>query len=239
MQQSQKLEAIGQLAGGIAHDFNNLLTVVAGWADEIRADPSIAIEASREIVMSAERGAALTRQLLAFARKSAYAPRVLDVNQVIRGLCSMLERLVGETFEIAVDLAQSLPSVEVDPSMVEQNLVNLVLNARDSMPGGGRIRDPLDGVRRGNGRARLDRGQRLRARYVRDGCGSGLRAFTTKAVGEGTGLGLAAVYGLTERMGGTVSLDSAPGTEPSSASTFRQRLAPRLRSSLCRNPSRR
>lgn len=212
MQQSQKLEAIGQLAGGIAHDFNNLLTVVAGWADEIRADPSIAVEASREIVMSAERGSALTRQLLAFARKSAYAPRVLDVNQVIRGLCSMLERLVGETFEIAVDLAQSLPPVEVDPSMVEQNLVNLVLNARDSMPGGGRIE--IRSMTSGEGtEGRVS----IEVKDYGHGMSETIAArafepfFTTKAVGEGTGLGLAAVYGLTERMGGAVSLDSAPG----------------------------
>ena len=211
LQQSQKLQAIGQLAGGIAHDFNNLLTVIAGWADEIRADPSVANEASREIVMNVERGAALTHQLLAFARKSAYAPRVLDLNEVIRGLCSMLERLVDETFEISMDLAKPLPKVEVDPAMVEQSLVNLVLNARDSMPRGGRIeiRSMASGSG-GEGHVSIevkDRGHGMSEAVA-------ARAFepffTTKEVGEGTGLGLAAVHGLMERMGGTVTLESAP-----------------------------
>ena len=211
MQQTQKLQAIGQLAGGIAHDFNNLLTVVAGWADEIQADPSVAIEASREIAMNAERGAALTRQLLAFAHKSAYAPRVLDLNEVIRGLCSMLERLVDETFEISMDLAKPLPKVEVDPAMVEQSLVNLVLNARDSMPQGGRIE--IRSIASGTG------GKGHVSIEVKDhghGMSDAVAArafepfFTTKAVGKGTGLGLAAVHGLTERMGGAVTLESAP-----------------------------
>jgi two-component system cell cycle sensor histidine kinase/response regulator CckA len=215
LQQTQKLQAVGQLAGGVAHDFNNLLTVVVGCADEIVEDPEFAIEGATEILRIAERAAGLTRQLLAFTRESAYAPRVVDLSALVHGLEEMLKRLLGEQTQLCFHLADGLPNVEVDPMLVEQAVVNLVVNARDASPSGALVE-----VRVGLLPSESDPGTGVVFVEVSD-TGTGMspevaeRAFepffTTKGVESGTGLGLALVHGAVEQMGGTAHLETTEG----------------------------
>ncbi len=219
LRQDQKMRAIGQLAGGLAHDFNNLLTVILGSVDPML----VAIPAgerwrreAEQIRHAAERAAALTGQLLAFTRKQVVAPVALDLNQVVRETEQMLERLIGENIRLSTDLAPDLARVHMDRSQVEQLLFNLTVNARDAMPNGGTLSFATSSappMANRNG----DRVPAVRL-TVRDS-GAGMdeetraRAFepffTTKA--QGTGLGLATVYGIVEQAGGTLSLASAPG----------------------------
>ena len=220
------MEAIGQLAGGVAHDFNNLLTVIAGNVELLAAtlgvnDPRA--QHVQDIRDAADRASALTRQLLAFSRRQVLAPRRLDLNDIVAGVEKMLRRLIGEHIVLEVTLAGSLPPVKVDPSQLEQALINLALNARDAMPAGGRL-EIRTGVVALDERACAGRRDRRPGTYcqlsVRDtGCGIPPDVlehvfepfFTTKGVGQGTGLGLSSVYGLVTQSGGFVDVTSEVG----------------------------
>jgi signal transduction histidine kinase len=227
LRQAQKMEAIGRLAGGVAHDFNNLLTAIVGFTDLIieRVDARDATaEDVREIRKAADRATALTRQLLAFSRKQFLNPTVLDVNETVSGLLQMLPRVIGEHIETTTRLSPYLPSVWADASQIDQVLVNLVLNARDAMPGGGRLTIEtaavdLDEQRLAEERLALEPGRFVMLVVSDTGTGmdDATRArafepfFTTKPKGKGTGLGLATVYGIVDQSGGGIALDTAPG----------------------------
>jgi PAS domain S-box-containing protein len=224
LRQSQKLEAVGRLAGGIAHDFNNLLTVITGYSglvlDQLRAGDPLRHDVG-QIADAAERAVAVTGQLLAFSRRQMLQPRAVDLNQVVAETESMLVRLIGEDVRLSTRLDPHLCLVLADPGQLEQVIVNLVVNARDAMPGGGTLTIStgyahVDGA---PGGADLTPG-RYAALSVVD-TGSGMDAetrtrafepfFTTKEKGRGTGLGLATVYGIVKQTGGDVVADSAPG----------------------------
>jgi PAS domain S-box-containing protein len=217
LRQSQRLESVGQLAGGIAHDFNNFLSVIRGYArfliegmDEEEPLRSDAIE----IEKAAERASRLTGQLLIFSRNEVVQRRVVDLAEVLGGITSILARTVGENVSFQTDVERPLRRVEADPTQIEQVLVNLVVNARDAMPSGGELRIEL-----GNAAGALEGADAVRL-TVRD-TGEGMsphvveRAFepfySTKPKGEGTGLGLATVYGIVTQTGGTIEIQSAPG----------------------------
>ena len=212
IRQVQKMEAIGRLAGGVAHDFNNLLTIINGNSHMLLADRLNREQRDlvAQVKQAGEKAAALTRQLLAFGRKQIAAPREIDVNFILGDLRTMLERMAGESVRIDYDLEPDLPPVLLDPTMTEQVVYNLVVNARDAMPSGGRIR-----VRT---RALPDReGVRLEFEDTGTGMDDATKAkifepfFTTKAIGKGTGLGLATVYSVVHQGGGRVEVDSSPG----------------------------
>ena len=224
---AQKLEAIGRLAGGVAHDFNNLLTIVLGNAEALRAelpDGSGAESDAREIVQAAERGAALTRQLLAFARRQESDPHVVDPSRLVQALAALLRRLLGAGILLAFDIAPDCWPVVIDPAQLEQILVNLVVNARDAMPNGGRLTVTLTNERvrapEPDAIPRLMAGEfvRLRVADTGDGMEPAVRDrifepfFTTKEQGKGTGLGLATVYGIVSQSGGGIAVWSEPGT---------------------------
>jgi PAS domain S-box-containing protein len=225
--QAQKLESVGRLAGGVAHDFNNLLTVILSGVEELRhldgPGAPAASELIDEIGGAGERARDLTRQLLAFARKQIITPMVVDLGEVVRGTEKLLRRLLGEDVELVSSLAPDLWPIRCDLGLAEQVLLNLAVNARDAMPGGGRLTIEtanvlLDqaGVATWPG---MQPGPHVRL-VVRDS-GSGMPAavkerifepfFTTKAVGQGTGLGLSTVYGIVAQSGGFVSVESEPG----------------------------
>jgi signal transduction histidine kinase len=219
LREAQRLEALGRLAAGIAHDFNNLLTVVLGNATLLLRESGVdgaSASAVEEMKTAATRGADLVRQLLAFGRQQRMAPKVLDLNVVVSGLGPLLSRLIGEQVRITVALAPGKAYVKADRSQLEQVIVNLVTNARDAMPGGGRLsietalRDPEPGVP-GPGWVVLsvtDTGlgmdREIRQRVFEP-------FFTTKPFGKGTGLGLATVHGVVEQSGGHVVVESEPG----------------------------
>ena len=227
LRQAQKMEAIGKLAGGVAHDFNNLLTVISGNCELLLSstpagDPRRGSMA--DIRAAGERAASLTRQLLAFSRKQILEPRVVDVHEVVTGIQKMLGRLIGEDVDLLTNLAAEESWVKVDPGQLEQVVMNLVVNARDAMPRGGRIT-----IRTRNVDAPASAGDdETEGRRARPGVaisisdtGSGLTPevkahlfepfFTTKAAGKGTGLGLATVYGIVKQSGGDVTVESEPG----------------------------
>ena len=226
LRQSQKMEAIGRLAGGVAHDFNNLLTAVIGYTDMIGERPEVDEQTAREvreIRRAADRGAALTRQLLAFSRKQFLNPTVMNVNESVAGLLHMLPRLIGDHIHTDARLGNGLGFVKADASQIEQVIVNLVLNARDAMPGGGNVTIETSNVELTEERLeaetlRLPRGQYVMLAIADTGIGmdEATRAhafepfFTTKAKGKGTGLGLATVYGIVDQSGGAISIDTAP-----------------------------
>jgi two-component system cell cycle sensor histidine kinase/response regulator CckA len=222
---AQRLESIGRLAGGVAHDFNNLLTAILGYAELARIDlpeghPARA--SLRQVQAAAERATALTRQLLAFARRQVIAPARLDLNQLVLDLHPMLERLLGEDIELATRTEAGLWPVRADASQIEQVVLNLAVNARDAMPEGGRLV-----VQTSNAvlERTIDRGEEIApGRYVLlevsdTGCGMDeptlARAFepffTTKPQGRGTGLGLSTCYGIVRQSGGHVFGSSEPG----------------------------
>lgn len=223
LMQAQKLESVGRLAGGVAHDFNNLLTVIFGHVDFLISqlhpdDPARA--GVDEIRHAAERAAELTRGLLAYSRRQVLEPVVLDLNQVIGGLESMLRRLIGEDVEMQIRLADGLGRIEADLSQLEQVIVNLVVNARDAMPTGGRLTIETADVVLDEAFAADHAGARLGphvALTVSD-TGHGMEAevleriyepfFTTKDVEKGTGLGLSMVYGIVKQSGGSIWCDS-------------------------------
>ena len=223
--QSQKLDAVGQLAGGIAHDFNNLLTAIGGYSDLLAASPDLP-ETERadveEIRNAVTRATALTSQLLAFSRGKHRDPEPLDLGAVIREIEPLLRRLIGEHIELRTSLPDDVWTVVADTSQIEQVIVNLVVNARDAMPEGGRL--SLELVNRMSGRGGPEAEDRrpgdaviLSVRDTGSGMDERVRShlfepfFTTKGVGKGTGLGLATVYGIVEQSGGEISVDTKPG----------------------------
>jgi signal transduction histidine kinase len=222
LRQAQKMEAIGRLAGGVAHDFNNLLMAISGYAElalSARTEESRR-ERIEEIATAADRAAALTRQLLAFSRKQVLQPRVFNLNVIVAEIEKMLRRLIGENIELVTRLAPSLDNVRADPGQLEQVIVNLVVNARDAMPDGGRLEIATENVEALPGH-RLADGELEPGHYVvlvvRDS-GQGMTQdvldhlfepfFTTKDSGKGTGLGLSMVYGIVKQSGGAITVES-------------------------------
>ena len=224
--QAQKLESVGRLAGGVAHDFNNMLSVILGRTELALAKlaPGSPLRSDlEEICTVAERSADLTRQLLAFARRQPTVPKVLDLNQAVAGLLSMLRRLIGEHVEVQWSPRFDLWPVRMDPTQVQQVLTNLCVNARDAVGGGGRITISTANVTRGadepGGDTPSEGGEYVMLAVADDGHGMDADTlghvfepfFTTKATGEGTGLGLATVYGIVTQNRGLVEIDSQPG----------------------------
>ncbi|MEW6490121.1 MAG: GAF domain-containing protein, partial [Thermodesulfobacteriota bacterium] len=223
---AQKLEAVGRLAGGVAHDFNNMLDVILGRAELALRRPAAQGPLRRdleEILQAAERSSVLTRQLLAFARRQAVSPQVLDLNGAVEGLLQMLRRLIGEDVELDWQPGAGAGQVRLDPSQLDQLLANLVVNARDAIAGTGRITLETRGVvlreRRSARGEPVAPGRYALLCVADDGCGMDEKTlahlfepfFTTKEPGRGTGLGLATVYGIVRQNGGFVEVRSEPG----------------------------
>jgi PAS domain S-box-containing protein len=226
LRQSQKIEAIGQLAGGVAHDFNNILTAIVGYTDLLAAEfggNERQLEDLEEIRKAARRAAALTRQLLAFSRKQVLEPRIIDLNSVVLNLDKMLRSLISENIDLKTDLATNLAAARADPNQIEQVIMNLAINARDAMPEGGTLTIETSNTT-------LDHAYAAQHVSVVPGdyvmlavtdTGSGMDEstkarifepfFTTKPAGRGTGLGLSTVYGIVKQSGGNIWLYSEPG----------------------------
>jgi two-component system cell cycle sensor histidine kinase/response regulator CckA len=220
---SEKMKTIGQLAGGVAHDFNNLLTVILSYCqllDRVRPASSEITELTAPIRDAAERAAALTRQLLVFSRPQAVAPRVLDLNELIRGVNKLLVRLVGENVRVETALSGEVWPIRIDASQCEQIILNLSVNARDAMPDGGLLRIATSNVQGGDPAQPLQSDADRVLLEVTD-TGEGMseevqrRAFeaffTTKASGRGTGLGLATCLMVASNAGGAIHVESAIG----------------------------
>jgi two-component system, cell cycle sensor histidine kinase and response regulator CckA len=225
--QAQRMDAVGHLAGGVAHEINNMMTAVLGFSALLldRLDGDERAADVRQIHRAAERAAGITRQLLAFGRRQLLRPRVLDLNHLVGGLEPMVRRVLGEDKVFAAELAPDLGRVRADPGQLEQVLLNLTLNARDAMPTGGTFTIRTRNVNVDQPDEHLSGGEELpRGRYVLvevsdtgHGMDGATRArafepfFTTKPFGQGTGLGLATVFGIVRQSGGTVRVHSAPG----------------------------
>ena len=225
LRQSQKMEAVGQLAGGIAHDFNNLLTIIQGHTSLLRAtmadgDPSVA---DVEIIGdAAERAAALTQRLMTFSRRAVVAPKVVELNDVVCESEQILRRLIGEDIRLAVTLDPAAGRVKVDTAHLGQVIINLILNARDATPAGGMLTLTTSSVQIDGEAAAartLPAGRYARLTVLDTGTGMTpeVRAhifepfFTTKEVGKGTGLGMAVVHGIVKQSGGHIDIDTEPG----------------------------
>jgi two-component system, cell cycle sensor histidine kinase and response regulator CckA len=226
LRHSQKMEAIGRLAGGVAHDFNNLLTVINGYTEIALGalpEPHPSRPDLEEVYKAGQRGAALTRQLLIFGRKQVTQAVTLDLNEAVAAMDRMLARLVGQDIKIATVLAPVPCRVTADPTQIEQVIVNLVVNARDAMPNGGRISIETGLVEVGDDYVRTHPGLRPgpHARLTICDSGAGIPPeildhifepfFTTKDVGRGTGLGLSLVHGIVSQAGGTIDVRSDVG----------------------------
>jgi PAS domain S-box-containing protein len=226
LRQSQKMEVVGRLAGGVAHDFNNILAAIAGYAELLLAQTAPEDARRREVEeirRAADRAASLTRQLLAFSRKQVLQPTVLDAGRVVGEMEAMLRRLIGEDVALVLETTPGLGLVRADRAQLEQVVMNLVVNARQAMPRGGTLTIETGGVEfheprpMRHGLARAGRYVRLVVRDTGVGMDAETRAhlfepfFTTKGRGEGTGLGLATVYGIVQQSGGAIEVDSAPG----------------------------
>ena len=226
LHQSQKMESVGRLAGGVAHDFNNMLGVIIGHAELAlnELDQSQPLyEDLIEIRKAAERSANLTRQLLAFARKQTAAPRVLDLNLIITNMLNMLQKLIGEDINLNWYSDESLWSVKIDPTQVDQIMANLCVNARDAIPGVGKITIRTENRTLNEDYCTANK-EAVPGKYVLltvsdDGCGMDKDTlanifepfFTTKGIGKGTGLGLATVYGIVKQNHGFINVYSEPG----------------------------
>jgi len=232
LRQSQKMEAVGRLAGGIAHDFNNLLTIILGYSqilkDGLQSEGRLA-DSTGQIKSAAERAAGITRQLLAFSRKQVLSPRVINLNDIVLNLDSMLRRLIGEDIEVLTVPATDLGTVKADPGQIEQVVMNLALNSRDAMPRGGKLTLETSNAVLDETYAR-ERQPVEPGRYVMlavSDTGTGMSAetltrifepfYTTKEVGKGTGLGLSMVYGIVKQSGGYIWVYS----EPNQGTTFK------------------
>ena len=227
LRQAQKMEAVGQLAGGIAHDFNNLFTIVRGHSDLLLTDDPTLSQDQRDsleqIAQAGKRAAALTAQLLAFSRRQILQPKVVDLNAVVTNMKQMLCRQIGETIKLITVLPPSLGRVTADPSQLEQVILNLVVNARDAMPRGGRLTIATGNIDLDESYVRQHAGARpgphVRLAVSDNGTGMDKETlshlfepfFTTKELGKGTGLGLSTVYGIVKQSAGYISVDSEPG----------------------------
>jgi two-component system, cell cycle sensor histidine kinase and response regulator CckA len=228
--QAQKMEAIGRLAGGIAHDFNNLLTAILSFgsmaASELAPGNPVR-EDIEEILRAARRAESLTGQLLAFSRRKAISPRVINLNDLIVDIDRMLRRLIGEDIDLVTAPAQNLWNVCVDPSAFDQVLVNLAVNARDAMPNGGKLSVETSNAIIGEGQ-KIAAGEYVVVAVSDSGLGMDAETlqkifepfFTTKEPGRGTGLGLSTCYGIVSQAGGSISVESEVGI----GTTFRVHL---------------
>jgi len=227
LRQAQKMEAVGMLAGGVAHDFNNLLTIITGYSQLIlnsihSEDPNH--HSAEQIMKAGERAAALTTQLLAFSRRQALQPRVLDLNKLVTAMSTMLRRLIGEDIDIQFVLRPDLGMVSADPGQMEQVLMNLVVNARDAMPNGGTLTIETANVQIDEGYSQrhlpVKQGPYTMIAVSDNGTGMDEQAqrrlfepfFTTKGTGRGTGLGLSSVLGIIKQSGGTINVYSVPNS---------------------------
>jgi PAS domain S-box-containing protein len=226
LRQSHKMEAVGQLAGGIAHDFNNVLMIIQGYSDLVLSElppDSELLDSLVEIRKASTRAADLTRQLLAFSRKAMIRPVVLDLNALIGASENMLHRLIGEDIELTTTLDAQLWRIKADPVQIDQILLNVAANARDAMPRGGALAIATSNVTidaAGSGdRAAIAPGRYVQLRVADTGCGMTADTkekifepfFSTKGPDKGTGMGLAAVYGIVQQFGGCIEVVSEPG----------------------------
>jgi len=247
LQQSRRMEAVGRLAGGIAHDFNNLLTIIKGYAELALQRPGIQAEQRADVMQienAAERAALLIRQLLAFSRRQVLQPRIIDLNAIVLGLDKLLGRLMGEDIEMVTRCGANVGNVKADPAQVEQVIMNLVVNARDAMPKGGRLTVETVSVELDSTYARdhvsVKPGPYVMLAVSDTGMGIGRETmahifepfFTTKESGKGTGLGLSTVYGIVKQSGGYIWVYS----EPDRGTTFKVYL-PRVAAEVESNPS--
>ncbi len=223
--QTERMEAVGQLASGVAHDFNNLLTIIKGYSSMLmeRNPQGPDARAAMEIQQASDRAAALTHQLLAFGRRQTLQPRVLDLNTIVHGLEKMLRRVLSENVDLNIRTAPGLGFVKADPVQMEQVVLNLVVNARDAMPKGGRL--TISTAARhidsdsGAGETLVRAGDYVTLSVADTGTGMDAATrerifepfFTTKEVGKGTGLGLATVYGIVKQSHGHIGVNSEPG----------------------------
>ncbi|HVR11739.1 MAG TPA: response regulator [Thermoanaerobaculia bacterium] len=230
-QQAQRMESIGRLAGGVAHDFNNLLTLILGYGNMVLQSVADRPEVCRQVeamIRAGESAASLTRQLLAFSRRQVLVSTVIDVNVLVRQLEQMLRRLIGEDIALVTDLEPRLGLIRADSGQIEQVLMNLAVNARDAMPGGGRLTlstrngsptQETPSPAPASGPAPPAAATHVLLRVADTGCGIDGAVmphlfepfFTTKEEGKGTGLGLATVYGIVHQSGGQVEVQSRPG----------------------------
>jgi signal transduction histidine kinase len=229
---SQKMQAVGQLAGGVAHDFNNQLTIIIGYAEmllEILEDNEFAREPLEFIHKAAEHCGALTRQLLVYSRMQVHLPEVLDLNKVVRDCEASLRKVVGDDIELITLLDPDLGNIEADPSLLEQVLLNLAVNARDAMPSGGRLTietvndEHLGDAANTSDAARTGPHICLKVTDSGSGMSDDVKShlfepfFTTKEQGKGTGLGLPVVHGIVQQSDGHIEVAS----EPNAGTTFK------------------
>ena len=226
LREAQRLEAVGRLAGGIAHDFNNLLVVILGHAELLKEDLRAANETEQaeraaEIQAAGERAASLTRQLLTFSRGQPVQPRPTDLVALLTGLDGLLGRLIGENIDYTMSLAEAPITVEINPSQVEQLVINLSANARDAMPAGGKLEVVLERYRHAKSSALPDLAAGDHAVIRVSDTGEGMSQkeidhafdpfYTTKSPGAGSGLGLATVHAIADQCGGAAFIESAKG----------------------------